>query len=214
MIGDPTGKNVDAPAADARGDRAQRRRPTRDQVFKILDREQDRGAFNSEWMDELGRRRHGQARREVHRGAHARARRLRQALPRRAADRDPRVPLSAGAGLRLGRAARPTSSSAAPTRNSTCSWAASCRSTTGRSRSASSRCRCSKGSTASTRCRSRWATTSASTSRATEMFGKLMSISDELMWRYYRAAVVPLARRHRAAGSRNATAAAIRAMPK
>ncbi len=54
----------------------------------------------------------------------------------------------------------------------------------GQSRSASSPCRCSRGWTASTRCPSRWATTSASTSRPSEIFGKLMSISDELMWRY------------------------------
>ena len=46
-------------------------------------------------------------------------------------------------------------------------------------------CRCSKASTASRRCRSRSATTSASPSRRSEMFGKLMSISDELMWRYF-----------------------------
>ena len=55
---------------------------------------------------------------------------------------------------------------------------------TARSRSASSPCRCSKGSTARRRCPSRSATTSASPSRRSEIFGKLMSISDELMWRY------------------------------
>ena len=31
-----------------------------------------------------------------------------------------------------------------------------------------------------------------------EIFGKLMSISDELMWRYYDAAVVPAGGRDRA----------------
>ena len=40
-------------------------------------------------------------------------------------------------------------------------------------------------SMASTRCRSRSATTSASTRPPDSMFGKLMSISDELMWRYF-----------------------------
>ena len=42
-----------------------------------------------------------------------------------------------------------------------------------------------EGSTASRRCRRASATTSASPSRPGVMFGKLMSISDELMWRYY-----------------------------
>ena len=47
------------------------------------------------------------------------------------------------------------------------------------------RCRCSKGSTASTRCPSHSATTWASPKTPDDMFGKLMSISDVLMWRYF-----------------------------
>ena len=43
----------------------------------------------------------------------------------------------------------------------------------------------SKASMACRRCRSRWATPSASRSRRCEMYGKVMSISDPMMWRYY-----------------------------
>src|SRR5437016_1632414 len=52
------------------------------------------------------RGRGGEARRALHRGAHARARRLLQALQERPADLDPRVSLPARAGLRLGGHAR------------------------------------------------------------------------------------------------------------
>ena len=44
---------------------------------------------------------------------------------------------------------------------------------------------CSKAPTACRRCRSRTAITSASPSRLWRCHGKVMSISDELMWRYY-----------------------------
>ena len=54
------------------------------------------------------------------RRAAARARRLRQALGRRRADLAARAALPGAAGLRLGLRRRPTSSSAAPTRRSTC----------------------------------------------------------------------------------------------
>ena len=136
MIGDPTGPQRHAAGALARGDRGQREDLHRPGVPDPRSRE-DRGRVQLDVAAAAGRRRHDQARGEVHGRAHARARRLRQALPERAADRDPRVPLSARAGLRLGGAPAPTSSWAAPTRSSTCSSAASCSGTTGRSRSAS-----------------------------------------------------------------------------
>ena len=61
----------------------------------------------------------------------ARARRLRQADGRRRADLAAGVPVPGAAGLRLGRRSAPTSSSAAPTRPSTCTWAARCSPATG-----------------------------------------------------------------------------------
>ncbi len=45
------------------------------------------------------------------------------------------------------------------------------------------------------------------TEPANTMFGKLMSISDVMMWRYLRAAVVPLARRDRTLHARKSKAA-------
>ena len=100
----PDGAQHHAPGAVAPRRSPSTPRPTRDQVFLILDREKTEVAFNSKWLSALWRRRHDPARREVHGRADAGARRFRQALRGRPADRDPRVPLSAGAGLRLGRA--------------------------------------------------------------------------------------------------------------
>ncbi len=105
MIGDPTGRNVTRPALTREEIEANAKTYT-DQAFLILDREKTEIAFNSTWLLAAGRGRHDQARGEIHGRADAGARRLRQALPERPADRDPRIPLPAGAGLRLGGAAR------------------------------------------------------------------------------------------------------------
>ena len=202
-----------APAADARARSWPTPRPTSEQVFKILDRERTRCCFNSEWSDKLG------AEGMIRLAARYTVARMlerddfEQALRERPADRGARVPVPAGAGLRLGRAEgrrrarrhRPEIQPAGGPR--------AAEATTGRSRSASSPCRCSKGSTASTRCPSRSATTSASTSRRSEMFGKLMSITDELMWRYIELLSFGRCRRS-SAGRRKSTAGAIRATSK
>ncbi len=52
MIGDPSGKNATRPPL-SREDVAQNARTYTDQVFKILDRAQTEVAFNSAWMDKL-----------------------------------------------------------------------------------------------------------------------------------------------------------------
>ena len=136
MIGDPTGRNVTRPPLSREEIEANAKTYT-DQVFLILDREKTEVAFNSKWMSPLG------ADGMIQLAAKYTVARMleRDDFAKRykggPADRDPRIPLSAGAGLRLGRAARPTSSWAAPTRNSTCWSAASCSATTARSRSAS-----------------------------------------------------------------------------
>ncbi len=105
MIGDPTGRNVTRPPL-SRG----RTGRQREDVYRPgLSDSRPRPHRSRVQLDvALGarRRRHDQARRQVHGGAHARARRLRQALSRGAAHRGPRVPVSVGAGLRLGGAAR------------------------------------------------------------------------------------------------------------
>jgi tyrosyl-tRNA synthetase len=100
MIGDPTGRNVTRPALSREEIEANAKTYT-DQAFLILDREKTQVAFNSKWLLPLGRRRNDQARGPLHRRRDARARRLRQALPERPADRDPRISLSARAGVRL-----------------------------------------------------------------------------------------------------------------
>ena len=103
MIGDPTGKNVTRKPL-SREDIEANAKTYADQVFKVLDREQDRGALQFRVVRRDERGGHDPARGQAHGRAHARARRFFQALQVRAADRDPRVPVSARAGLRLGRA--------------------------------------------------------------------------------------------------------------
>ena len=61
-----------------------------------------RAALQFRMVRQDGCGRHDQAGRLAHGGAHARARRFRQALRRATTHRDPRVPVSAGAGLRFG----------------------------------------------------------------------------------------------------------------
>ena len=126
----------DAPGALARGNRGQRQDLHRPGVPDPRSR-QDRGRVQLEVALAARRRRDDQARGEVHGRAHAGARRLR-ASATRAASRS----RSTNSSTRWRRAttrsrSRPTSSSAAPTRSSTCWSAASCSGTTGRSRSAS-----------------------------------------------------------------------------
>ncbi|RPI45106.1 MAG: tyrosine--tRNA ligase, partial [Betaproteobacteria bacterium] len=53
MIGDPTGKNATRPPLTREAVAANARTYT-EQVFKILDRERTRVVFNSSWMDRLG----------------------------------------------------------------------------------------------------------------------------------------------------------------
>ena len=79
----PDGPQRHAPAAVARRRSRPTPRPTRDQAFLILDRDKTEVAFNSKWLGAARRRRHDPARGEVHGRADARARRLRQALRRR-----------------------------------------------------------------------------------------------------------------------------------
>ncbi len=93
----------DAPGTLGRGDRREREDLHRPGVPDPRPRE-DGSRVQLEVALAARRRRDDPARGEVHGRADARARRLREALPGRPADRDPRVPLSARAGLRLGRA--------------------------------------------------------------------------------------------------------------
>ena len=91
----------------------------------------------------------------------ARARRLRQALRGRRADHRARAALPAACRATTRSPCAPTSSSAGPTRSSTCCSAATCSARTGSPSRRCSRCRSFPGPTGSARCRSRWATTSA-----------------------------------------------------
>ncbi len=101
MIGDPSGKNATRPPL-TREEIAQNARTYGEQVFKILDRCAHRGEVQLRMDGRADGRGPDPAGVDLHGSAHAGARRFREALQGRPADRDPRVPLPAGAGLRLG----------------------------------------------------------------------------------------------------------------
>ncbi len=167
MIGDPTGKNVTRKPL-TREDIEANAKTYADQVFKVLDRDKTEVRFNSEWFGAMS------AADMVRLAAkHTVARMLeRDDFSKRYKSEQPIAiheflyPL--GAGLRLGRAARPTSSSAAPIRSSICWSAAQLQEDArpvGADRADDAAAR--RHSTACRRCPSRSATTSVSTSRRT-----------------------------------------------
>ena len=92
----------DAAAADAGRDRSSNAETYKTQVFKILDPAEDRGPLQQRVARAARQLRLGAAGRAVQRRADARAPRLQEALRDRPADRAPRVPVSARAGVRLG----------------------------------------------------------------------------------------------------------------
>ena len=118
-VGDPSGRSATRPGALAARRSTPTRGPTRPGGEGAAHRRAARGP------PQLRVARHADggavpARAQRHRGPAARARRLRQALGRRRADLAARAALPGAPGLRLGGGATPTSSSAAPTRPSTC----------------------------------------------------------------------------------------------
>ncbi len=88
MIGDPTGKNATRKPLTPEQVKANAETYAA-QVFKVLDRDKTEVRFNSEWFGRHECSRHGAAGRAAYGGAHARARRFRQALQGAAADRHP-----------------------------------------------------------------------------------------------------------------------------
>ena len=103
----------DAAAADPGRDRPERR-DVQDADFQDPRPGKDGGPLQQRVARAAWQRRVGEARGQVQRGADDGASRLQDALRGRPADRRARVPLSAGAGLRLRYFSRPMSSSGAP----------------------------------------------------------------------------------------------------
>ena len=105
MIGDPTGSSETRQPL-TRDEIAATRRRTEAQLGKILDMSRTRCGFNSAWLGPLTLRARHPRDRAADGRAHPAARGLRHALRGGAPDQPPRVPLSARAGLRFGRARR------------------------------------------------------------------------------------------------------------
>ena len=105
LIGDPTGRSKTRPAADDGGDLRECGN-LQDADLQDSRSAEDRDAVQQRMARAARQRRLDQARGEVQRRADARAARVQAALRGRQADRDSRISLSAGAGLRLGGAQR------------------------------------------------------------------------------------------------------------
>jgi hypothetical protein len=123
MIGDPSGRNTTRPPLTREQIEANAQTYYK-QASLVLDPSKTEIRYNSEWSDPLGARgmiqlaaRYTLARMMERDDFH-------EALQAGTPDQRARVALPADAGLRLGGAEEPTSSSAAPTRSSTCWWAA------------------------------------------------------------------------------------------
>ena len=160
-VGDPSGRSAAAPDAERRGDRGERPHlpgagpadPRPPQHLEVR--------HNSEWLDMPMADMLALARTTTV-GQAARARRLRQAAGRRSADLDARADLPAARRLRLGGGRAPISSSAAPTRPSTCSSVATSSAPMAQPEQAIlTMPLAGRASTASRRCPSRSATRSA-----------------------------------------------------
>ena len=102
LIGDPTGRSKTRPPLTAGRDRAERR-DVQDADLQDPRSAEDRRAIQQRVARAARQLRLGEARREVQRRADARAPRFQEALRDGTAHRGARVPLSARAGVRLGR---------------------------------------------------------------------------------------------------------------
>ena len=162
------------------------RKPTPTQVYKVLDRERTELRFNSEWFGAMD------AADMIRLAAqHTVARMLERddfakRYKSRAADRDPRIPVSAGAGLRLGRAEGRRRARRHRPEVQPAGRAAQLQEHAGQPPQIVLTMPLLEGIDGVAQdVASRSATTSASTSRPNEIFGKIMKISDDLMWRYF-----------------------------
>ena len=122
---------------------------------------------------------------QVHRGAHSGARRFRQALQGGRADLDARAAVPAGAGLRFGGARSATSRWAAPTRSSTCWWAARLQRDYGQPPQIVATVPLLEGLDGVKKMSKSKGNYIGITEPPEVMFRKVMQVSDDLMWRYY-----------------------------
>ncbi len=134
----------------------------------------------------VGHGRHPAPHRFDHRGAHARARRLRGAVPARASRSRSWSSCTRSCRATTRWPSRPTSSWEGRTSSSTCSWGESCSAPTSRSRRSPSRCRCSEGLDGVQKMSQSLGNYVGISEPAEEQFGKLMSIPDGLIGRYLR----------------------------
>lgn len=182
-IGDPSGRSETRPPLTEEQVMANAE-TYKKQVFKILDPEKTEVAFNSAWLGSMN------AADFIRLASCCTVARMmeRDDFEKRFREQRPisiHEFLYPSARAMTPWLSRLTWKWAVRTRSSICSWAAPCRPIMGRKASASLPCLCWKARTACARCQNPTAITSASTKRLPQIFGKVMAISDALMWRYY-----------------------------
>jgi tyrosyl-tRNA synthetase len=183
MIGDPTGRNVTRPALSREELEANAKTYT-DQAFLILDRARTEIAFNSTWLSPLGA--DGMIRlaakytvaRMLERDDFAKR------YQERPADRDPRVPVPARAGLRLG-GARADVELGGTDQKFNLLVGRELQRHYGQEPQCILTLPLLEGLDGVNKMSKSLDNYVGITEPPNEMFGKLMSISDELMWRYY-----------------------------
>ena len=105
LIGDPTGRSKTRPPLTME-EIAENAETYKTQIFKILDPQKTVTRFNSEWLEPLGSAGWIKLAAKYNVAQMMERREFKQRYEGGKADRDSRVPLSAGAGLRLGGAER------------------------------------------------------------------------------------------------------------
>ena len=183
LIGDPTGKNVTRKPL-TREEIAANAETYKEQVFKILDREKTEVRFNSEWLDKLT--------------YYDLVKLLAQFTVSQMLERESSTSASrtsspspcTSSSTPSPKATTPsrssaTSSSAAPTRSSTSCAAATCKSTSAKSPKIILMTPILEGLDGVQKMSKSLGNAIGINDPAREMYGKLMTISDDLMWKYW-----------------------------
>ena len=184
MVGDPTGQSETRPPLTAEQVHANMQTYLA-QVDKILDKTKTEVRYNSEWLGKLTGHDMIRLCAQLSPGAHAGTRRFSLAPCGQSADLGSRTALPALAGVRFGRRSKPTSNWAPRSRNSICWWAAKFSASTASHRRWRMTMPILVGTDGQRKMSKSLGNYIGITEPPSEMFGKIMSISDEMMWPYF-----------------------------
>ena len=184
MIGDPTGVSETRPPL-TREQVDANAKTYLEQVFKILDPKKTEVRYNSEWLGQIKRCRRRAPLLPLPSRAHARTRRFSHPPRITSTNIRARTALSAADGASMLCRSNPTSNWAPPSKNSICSFIAKSSANTAVPGQAVLTMPILVGLDGSRKMSKSLGNYVGITEAPDEMFGKMMSIPDELMWQYY-----------------------------